>query len=210
MRPVAMAERARGESATADEKELARGLRDGDPQAFERLVRTFGGRLLAVTRRILHDEEDARDAVQEAFISAFKARKQFNAESRVSTWLHRIAVNAALMKLRTRRRKNELPIDDLMPTFRDDGHHVDEFTSWTEPADVAMGRQETADFVRESIAQLPDSYRQVLLMRDIEGRSTEETAQELGLTANAVKIRLHRARLALRKLIAPRMQEVAS
>jgi RNA polymerase sigma-70 factor (ECF subfamily) len=205
-----MADRARAESTAADERELARTLRDGDPAAFEQLVRTYGGRLLAVTRRILHDEEDARDAVQDAFISAFKARKQFNADSRVSTWLHRIAVNAALMRLRSRRRKSETPIDDLLPAFREDGHHAEQFQSWAEPADVAVGRHETADFVRESISQLPESYRQVLLMRDIEGRSTDETARELDLTPNAVKIRLHRARLALRKLIAPRMQEIAS
>jgi len=204
-----MAERAPLDSA-ADERELARGLRDGSAEGFERLVRTYGGRLLAVTRRILRDEEDARDAVQDAFISAFRARKQFQADARVSTWLHRIAVNAALMKLRSRRRKTEVPMDDLQPAFRDDGHHADRFVSWAEPADVALGRQETADFVREAIAELPDSYRLVLLMRDIEGRNTEETATELGITPNAVKIRLHRARLALRRLIAPRMQEIAS
>src|SRR6185295_1281534 len=96
-----------GADAAADERELARGLRAGDPEAFERVVRVYGGRMLAVTRRILHDEEDARDAVQDAFISAFKARAQFQADARVSTWLHRIAVNSALMKLRKRRRTPE-------------------------------------------------------------------------------------------------------
>src|SRR5262245_22800060 len=137
-----MAERGRVESTAPDEQELARGLRAGDPEAFENIVRTFGGRLLAVTRRILHDEEDARDAVQEAFISAFKARKQFHAEARVSTWLHRIAVNAALMKLRSKRRKTEVAIDELMPKFRDDGqHYVEPLVSWVEPADVAVGRR---------------------------------------------------------------------
>jgi len=206
-----MAERGQVNSTAADERELARGLRDGDPEAFEGIVRMFGGRLLAVTRRILHDEEDARDAVQEAFISAFKARKQFNAESRVSTWLHRIAVNAALMKLRSLRRKTEVSIDNLMPNFRDDGqHYVEPLVSWEEPADVAVGRRETADFVREQISKLPDSYRLVLLMRDIEGRDTEDTARELGITPNAVKIRLHRARMALRQLIAPQMEKRAS
>jgi RNA polymerase sigma-70 factor (ECF subfamily) len=207
-----MVERAeRATDTAADERELADGLRAGDSEAFERLVRSYGGRLLAVTRRILHDEEDARDAVQDAFISAYRARKQFQADARVSTWLHRIAVNAALMKLRSRRRKTETPIDDLLPAFKDDGqHYAESLVSWAEPADVALGRRETADFVREAIAELPDSYRLVLLMRDIEGRDTEETARELGITPNAVKIRLHRARMALRKLIAPRMEKRAS
>jgi RNA polymerase sigma-70 factor (ECF subfamily) len=205
-----MADRAPADDVAADERELARGLRDGDPQAFERIVRTYGGRMLAVTRRILHDEEDARDAVQDAFISAFKARAQFQADARVSTWLHRIAVNSALMKLRKRRRTPETPIDQVLPAFNEVGHHAEAFVAWDEPADVAVGRRETAEFVREAIAQLPDSYRTVLLMRDIEGRDTEETAAAMGITANAVKIRLHRARLALRAIIAPRMQEAAS
>lgn len=205
-----MAERLEIEDATADERELARGLSAGDPQVFEQIVLVYGGRLLAVTRRILRNEEDARDAVQETFISAFRARAQFNARSRVSTWLHRIAVNAALMRLRTRRRKPETAIDDVLPSFRNDGHHTETFVSWAEPVDVALRRRETCEFVREAIARLPDSYRTVLLMRDIEGRDTEETAASLGLTSNAVKIRLHRARLALRTIIAPRMQEITS
>jgi RNA polymerase sigma-70 factor (ECF subfamily) len=205
-----MAEQARAESAGADERELARGVRNGDPDAFERLVRAYGGRMLAVARRILHDEEDARDAVQDAFISAFRARAEFHADSRVSTWLHRIAVNSALMKLRKRRRTPETPIDDVLPAFNDVGHHAGKFVAWDEPADVAVGRRETAGFVREAIARLPDSYRTVLLMRDIEGRNTEETAAAMGITPNAVKIRLHRARMALRAIIAPRMQERAS
>jgi RNA polymerase sigma-70 factor (ECF subfamily) len=205
-----MAERVQAGEPAADEPELARGLRAGDPQVFEQLVRTYGGRMLAVTRRILHDEEDARDAVQDAFISAFKSRSQFQSSARVSTWLHRIAVNAALMRLRTKRRKPETSIEDVLPAFNDVGHHAEQFVAWNEPADVAVERRETGEFVREAIARLPDSYRTVLLMRDIEGRDTEETAAAMGITANAVKIRLHRARLALRALIAPRMQEAAS
>lgn len=205
-----VADHVHADDVAADERALARGLRDGDPQAFELIVRAYGGRMLAVTRRILHDEEDARDAVQDAFISAFKARAQFHADSRVSTWLHRIAVNAALMRLRTKRRTPETSIDDVLPAFNDVGHHAGKFVAWDEPADVAVGRRETAEFVREAIARLPDSYRTVLLMRDIEGRNTEETAAAMGITANAVKIRLHRARMALRAIIAPRMEEIAS
>ena len=88
-----------------DDARLLEGLRRGDDAAYEELVRSQGGRLLAVTRRILGDEDDARDAVQEAFLSAFKSIDRFQGGSLVSTWLHRIAVNAALMKLRSRRRR---------------------------------------------------------------------------------------------------------
>ncbi len=193
-----------------DEAALAQGLRAGDPRAFEQVVRTYGGRLLAVTRRILRDDEAARDAVQDAFISAFKSRRQFKADARVSTWLHRIAVNAALMRLRSQRRKAEEPIDPLLPGFEDAGRHRQRFVAWQEPADVTVSRHETAEAVRRAIDQLPESYRTVLLLRDIEGLDTEETAQMLGITANAVKIRLHRARMALRTLLAPAFQEAAS
>jgi RNA polymerase sigma-70 factor (ECF subfamily) len=189
-----------------DEAALARGIRDGDPQVFEQIVRNYGGRLLSVTRRILRDEDAARDAVQDAFISAFKSRRQFKADSRVSTWLHRIAVNAALMKLRSQRRKPETPIEGFLPSFTEDGHHTDRFVAWTEPADVTVSRKETAESVRRAIDQLPESYRTVLLLRDIEGLDTEETAKMLKITPNAVKIRLHRARMALRSLIAPSLQ----
>jgi RNA polymerase sigma-70 factor (ECF subfamily) len=197
-------------STGLDEAELARGIREGDAAAFEQVVRLYGGRLLAVTRRILRDEEAARDAVQDAFVSAYKSRRQFHADARVSTWLHRIAVNAALMKLRTQRRKPEEPIDGLLPGFKDDGHHAERFVAWTEPADVTVSRKETAEAVRRAIDQLPESYRTVLLLRDIEGLDTEEAAKMLGITPNAAKIRLHRARMALRSLIAPTLQGAAS
>ena len=189
-----------------DEAALARGIRDGDSQVFEQIVRLYGPRLLSVTRRILRDEEAARDAVQDAFVSAYRSRKQFKADSRVSTWLHRIAVNAALMKLRSQRRKPETPIEGLLPEFTEDGHHADRFVAWTEPADVTVSRKETAESVRRAIDRLPESYRTVLLLRDIEGLDTEETAKMLKITPNAVKIRLHRARMALRALIAPSLQ----
>ena len=189
-----------------DEAALAAGLRAGDEQAFEELIRTHGGRLLAVARRILGNDEDAREAVHEAFISAFRARQQFQAQSRLSTWLHRIVVNAALQKLRVRKRRAEDAIDDLLPRYLPNGDHVERFVAWNEPADEVVARHETADLVRGAIDQLPESYRTVLLLRDIEGLSTEESAEALQTTANAVKIRLHRARMALRTLLAPHFQ----
>jgi RNA polymerase sigma-70 factor (ECF subfamily) len=197
---------AEGEVAERDDPALVAALRSGDSRAFEDLLRAHGGRLLSVTRRILGNDDDAREAVHEAFVSAFKARRQFDGRSRLSTWLHRIAVNAALMKLRTRRRHPEESIDELQPDFLPSGHHAATFKSWDEPADAAVARKERAAVVRRAIDRLPDSYRSVLLLRDIEELSTDETARALDLTPNAVKIRLHRARLALRALIAPHFQ----
>jgi RNA polymerase sigma-70 factor (ECF subfamily) len=193
-----------------DEATLVAGVRAGDERAFEVLIRNEGGRLLSVARRILGNEEDAREAVQDAFVSAFRARQQFQGQSRLSTWLHRIAVNAAIQKLRTRKRKAEDSLDDLLPRFLPNGDHVERFVAWTEPPDEAVSRRETAEFVRQAIDRLPESYRTVLLLRDIEGLSTEESASLLETTANAVKIRLHRARMALRTLLAPHFQGAAA
>jgi RNA polymerase sigma-70 factor (ECF subfamily) len=197
-------------ASTPTDADLVDGLRAGDPQVFETLVRGQGPRLLSVTRRILKDEDEARDAVQDAFVSAFRARKQFQADSRISTWLHRIAVNAALSRLRSRRRRPEESLDDLLPRFLPDGHHVEHFTAWTEPADVTISRKETAEQVRQAIDSLPETFRTVLMLRDIEGLSSDEAASLLNITPNAVKLRLHRARMALRTLLAPHFAQGAS
>lgn len=190
-----------------DESDLIARLREGDEAAYEEFVRTFGGRLLPVTRRILGNEDDARDAVQDAFLSAFRALDRFQGDARLSTWLHRIAVNAALMKLRTRRRRPEEPLDPLLPAFLDDGHHREQFRSWGEPADAALESAERRAVVRAAIDRLPESYRTVLLLRDIEELGSAEVAALLGTTPNAVKIRLHRARQALRSLLDPHFRE---
>lgn len=190
-------------SAVTDDAELLARLRSGEDAAYEVLVRTYSGRLLAVTRRILRSEDDARETVHEAFIQAFRHLSQFEGQALVSTWLHRIAVNTALMKLRRRRRKPEEPIDPLLPKYQDDGHHVEHFTAWEEPVDQAVAHRETQATVRACIDQLPESYRTVLLLRDIEQVATAEAAGILGISENAVKMRLHRARQALRTLLDP-------
>jgi RNA polymerase sigma-70 factor (ECF subfamily) len=162
--------------------------------------------LTAVARRILVNEEDARDAVQDAFISAFRSMKSFDAGSKLSTWLHRIVVNACLMKLRSRRRRPEESIEPLLPTFLEDGHHAGRFRAWEDDTHGDMERRERSEVVRRCIAQLPETYRTVLMLRDIEGLGGEETARLLETTPNAVKIRLHRARQALRTLLDPHFQ----
>jgi RNA polymerase sigma-70 factor (ECF subfamily) len=186
---------------SADAELLAR-LRAGEESAFETLVRAYGGRMLAVARRFFQDEADARDAVQDGFLAAFRAIKSFEGGSRLSTWLHRIVVNAALMKLRSRRRRPEEPIEELLPRFDEEGHFAGEVRGW-EPAacEALVERRETRAMVRRCIDRLPESYRTVLLLRDIEERDTDETAALLGISRQAVKTRLHRARQALRALV---------
>ena len=186
---------------TPSDATLVPALRAGSPEAFETLVRTYAAGLLRVARRFLNNEEDARDAVQDAFISAFRSIEKFEAGSKLSTWLHRIVVNSALMKLRTRRRHPEEDLDELLPRFQADGHQLEPSVEWAVSADEMLERKETRELVRKSIDELPESYRVVLLMRDIEEMSTDETAKGLGITPAAVKVRLHRARQALRTIL---------
>ena len=180
-------------------------LQAGDPDAYETVVRIHGGRLLSVARRFLPNNEDAQDAVQEAFIKAFRAIGTFEERAQLHTWLHRILVNTALMKIRSRKRRPEESIDDLLPTFQADGHQTTESRDWS---DAIFERKETAAMVRQAIAQLPDHYRVVLTLRDIEERDTMETAAALGTTTTVVKVRLHRARQALRTLLDREFQRV--
>jgi RNA polymerase sigma-70 factor (ECF subfamily) len=174
-----------------EEQALLARLRAGEDAAFAELLRVHGGRLLAVARRLLRSEDDARDALQDALLQAFRGIDRFEGGARLSTWLHRIVINASLMKLRTRSRKPEQPIDDLLPKFYADGHRIDPGPPWRTPGPDPH--------------RLPEIHRSVLLLRDIEELSTEETAQLLDVKVDTVKVRLHRARQALRALLAPHL-----
>lgn len=183
-------------------------LRDGDAGAFETLVRTHMPMLLRVARRFMRSEEDARDAVQDAFVSAFRSIDRFASNAQLSTWLHRIVINACLMRLRAQRRRPEEDIEEYLPRFLEDGHQVQPSEPWSETAETILQRTELCGVVRAAIDQLPDTHREVLLLRDIEELSGQEAAEVLGVTSNAVKIRLHRARQALRTLLDPYMRSV--
>ncbi len=193
--------------ALPDEDELLAGLRAGEDGAYEALVRAYGGRMLAVARRFLRSEDDARDAVQDAFLNAFRSIDRFEGQARLSTWLHRIVVNAALMKLRTRRRKPERSIEELLPGFEADGHLEHPAEPWRKLPEEEVGREEMRRLVLEKIHELPEAHRNVLMLRDIEELDTEAAAEVLGVSVGAVKTRLHRARQALRELLEPHLRQ---
>lgn len=192
-------------SAIAKERELLAALRQGDEQAYERLVRESSGRMLAVARRILRNPDDAQEAVQEAFLQAFRAIDRFEGEARLSTWLHRITVNACLLRLRHAKRHPEAALDDLLPHFDETGHRagVEFDREWPDDAADQLEQHQLGKIVRDSIERLPENFRIVVTLRDIEGLSTEETALALGIRPEAAKMRLHRARQALRTLLEP-------
>lgn len=187
--------------------ELLSGVRKNDPSAFEALVRQFGGRMLLVARRMLGNESDAHEAVQDAFASAFRSLDGFSGAAALGTWLHRITVNAALMKLRTRRRRPEASIDALLPTFMEDGHHAAPPSRWRSVVAGGAEAAELRELVRRKIEELPAGYRDIIVLRDIEELDTSDAARLLDLSENAAKTRLHRARQALRTLLDPHFRE---
>jgi RNA polymerase sigma-70 factor (ECF subfamily) len=186
---------------SVEEARLVDRIREGDDEAYEALVRTYGGRMLAVARRLLHHEEDCADAVQEAFLSAFRSFASFEERSSLSTWLHHIVVNACLGMLRQRGRRPVVSIDELLPHFDASGHHAEPVCPWADQPSTSLTRAETLQQVRKCIDRLSDDYRTVLVLRDIDGLTTDETAQILETTHGVIKTRLHRARQALRALL---------
>ncbi len=184
-----------------DEARLLAKLRAGEEGAFELVVQRYGGRMLATARRFLNNECDAQDAVQEAFASALRALDKFNGDALLSTWLHRIVVNAALVQLRSKRRRCEQPIETLLPRFGRDGEWIDEQVTWTNAAETVLESRDSREMLRRCIERLPEKYRSVLVLRDIEELDTDEAARSLSVTVNTVKVRLHRARQSLKTLI---------
>jgi RNA polymerase sigma-70 factor (ECF subfamily) len=185
-----------------DTRLLAR-LRAGDRQAAEALARAYGGRMLAVARRLLHCEADSADAVQEAFLAALRAIDSFAGNARLWTWLYRITTNTCLMKRRVRARRSGVSLDDLPPGFDVSGQPAHPGRPRADHAFDRLARDETQAQVRACIDRLPDPYRAILVLRDLEERDTEETARLLGISRGAVKTRLHRARQGLRALLEP-------
>lgn len=188
----------------ADDPLLLPRLQAGDDRAFEILVRRHSPRMLAVARRLLGSDDAARDAVQDAFLSAFRSIRNFTGASSLGTWLHRIVVNAALMRLRSRRRRPEMALEELdalMPRYQPDGHRLGVRPAWSESADALLAREEVRATLAARLAELPEAAREIILLRDVEGLDTAATAEALGITESAAKVRLHRARLALRALM---------
>lgn len=175
-------------AAASSDADLIAAHAAGDPHAFSELVRRHRDRMWAVALRTLRDPEEAADALQEAFISAFRAASSFRAESQVTTWLHRIVVNACLDRVRRRQSRPTVPLPEAGPG---------------EPAVPrdAMAERETRLAVRDALAELPEEQRAAIVLVDVEGYSVAETAQLLGVAEGTVKSRCARGRAKLAKLL---------
>lgn len=176
-------------------------LRNGDGAAFERLVREIGPRVQAVARRMLGDPNQAEEVVAETFSTVFLKIGQFAGDSRITTWIHRIAVNVALLRLRSKRSRREEFGSTLQVTAGDEFSALDLLAGNSESAENPVLDSELSHTLSTAISELPAKHRIVIELRDIELRTPEQTADALGITRNAVKIRLHRARRALKTLL---------
>jgi RNA polymerase sigma-70 factor (ECF subfamily) len=185
-----------------EETALVSGLKDRDESALKALIGQHTGRMLATSRRITGDEIEARDCVQEAFIQAWKSISSFQGRSAIGTWLHRIVVNCSLKRVAARERRAEQSLDELLPTFDRDGYLVGP-SRWNQDPHATLDRKRQRELVRRGIDQLPDSYRTIVVLRDIEGFNTRQAADMLGISTSLAKTRLHRARTALRKILEP-------
>src|SRR5256885_13145247 len=181
----------------SDELALVQAAKGGDDSAFEELVRRYDRNVFRIAQHITQNREDAEDVVQDAFLKAFQNLEQFQGQSKFYTWLVRIAVNEALMKLRRRRPERTVSLDEEVKTEDDSLPRA--VADWSPNPEQMYNQAELRDILTRTIQGLPAGFRTVFVLRDVEGLSTEETAEALGLSIPAVKSRLLRARLQLRE-----------
>jgi RNA polymerase sigma-70 factor, ECF subfamily len=184
-------------AAVFDEADLVARAKAGDAEAFSELVRHYDRRVYRMAKQITQNDEDTEDVLQETFLKAYTHLDDFQGNSKFYTWLVRIAVNEALMKLRKRRSDRTVPLDEPVDTGEDE--IVREIAVWDENPEQQYSREELADILDEAIASLKPSYRNVFVLRDIEELSIQETAEALNQSISAVKSSLLRARLQLRE-----------
>lgn len=196
------------------DQELVARARDRDVAAFEELLGRHEDKVYRLAVRLLRNESDAQEVLQETFLTAWRSLQSFEGRAQFSSWLYRVAVNAALMLLRSQRRHPQVALDDVEPEELGEAAAnqmvavLGAGTDWSKRPDEQLQSKELRRHLQRAADGLPESQRAVFFLRDIDGLSTEETAEALGLTVPTVKTRLHRARLALRQAITEYFQRV--
>lgn len=184
-------------SQAFDEAAVVERARSGDQQAFGELVHQYERKIYRLAMNITRNEEDAEDVLQEAFLKAYAHLDRFKGDSKFYTWIVRIAVNEALMKLRQRKGDRTVPLDEPLDTGEET--MAREIAVWGDNPEQQYSKEEIQRILSDAVDTLKPDFRTVFTLRDIEEMSTEETAEILGISIPAVKSRLLRARLALRE-----------
>jgi RNA polymerase sigma-70 factor, ECF subfamily len=182
---------------------LVENLRAGDVAALEALMERYSDRVYRLARGVTRSTADAEEVVQDVFLRLFQKIGGFDGRASLGTWIYRITVNVALNKRRGKARELEVPIDSDVPTFLPDGHREGDraflLADWSRTPEEELLSSEARDVLSRGLDALPDAYRTVLVLRDIEGLSNEATAEVIGESVASVKSRVHRARMALRE-----------
>ncbi len=186
-----------------DDEAAIASIAAGDRPATEDFVRKHGPWMLSVATRIVRDTHHAEDAVQNAFAKVFDNIGGFDGRSALKTWVHRIVVNESLMLMRKANRSRTVAIDELQPVFDNNGCRIEDRWMTMETPETLLVRSDIRAQVSGKIDLLPDNYRIILVLRDIEELTTQEVSQLLGISEANVKVRLHRARAALKRLLEP-------
>lgn len=193
------------------EKDLIKHAKAGDVKAMEELVSRYEGKVYNLAYKMMGNRDDAEDVLQDAFLSAIRALGDFREESSFSTWIYRIATNAALTRLRKRGRKekSEAEFLDEVYSVKKQAHEPSMMVDWSDSPVKSLLEEEARGMMGEAIGQLPESYRVVFVLRDVQGLPAAEVGEILGLSVPAVKSRLHRARMFLRNSLSRYFEEIS-
>jgi RNA polymerase sigma-70 factor, ECF subfamily len=196
----------RKQTSGKNDWELIERLKNGDEDALEALFNLYSSKLYNVAHKILGDDANTQEVIQDVFWTAYRKAKTFRGNAQFSTWLYRLTVNAALGKIRRSKKSKEVEYEEFLPKFQGDGHHmVRPIVDWSNALDENYAKQEIQQLLKEALDQLKPVDKSVVVLSDLEGMSDKEIAAAVGTTVAAVKTRLHRARLFLRGKLAVRL-----
>ena len=181
------------------EEALVQELQGGNLEAFDKIVKLYQKKIYALSFNLTRNAMDAQDVTQEVLLTLFRKINTFQGKSAFSSWVYRITLNASYMKLRGKKKDQSISLDDLLPTYNGAGFQQEKIQDWSENTESLLFTNETKSVIQKATDQLPEKEKVVFLLRDVEGLSTEKVSEILELTIPAVKSRLHRARLFLRK-----------
>jgi RNA polymerase sigma-70 factor (ECF subfamily) len=182
----------------------------GPPLTPEKVFRDYAPRVYNLARRMLNNDADAEDVTQDVLLQVVRKLGSFRGESEFPTWLHRVTVNMALAHRNKRSHRQEREVHDPLDHSFDDGHHAGHVRPWSVAPDQPVLDRETRELIEKAIRELPEIYRDVYVLADVEGLPNAEIGDLLGLSLPAVKSRLHRGRLLMRNALAPHFEEVGA
>ena len=192
------------------EEALVKDFQAGNLDAYDKIVELYQKRIYALSFNLMRNQMDAQDVAQEVLLTLFKKIHTFQGKSAFSSWVYRITLNSSYMKLRSKKKEPKISIDELLPSFNSTGFQQEKIQDWSENTESLLFTNETREIINKAVGLLSEKEKVVFLLRDVEGLSTEKVSEVLDLTIPAVKSRLHRARLFLRKKLSGYFEEYNS